>query len=569
MYALFVPFVAAQMAVGMTPNPQPISVSSKIDQVTVFLSGAQVHREGWFTAQTGVSEIVLSGVSPYVDANSLQARGVGEFTIMDVKFETHYPQPDPIENDPNKIPADVLRKMKVLRDSLSIVQYKLDEVRSKKEVRNLERQMLLNNGTVKGVGKVNDSIQLLQAAMAYFHLKMTEINMDLLALNRTETEWVQKQSGLNSRYADLQNWSSRNNLNPNPVKGPDYRIVVTVNTDKPIKGKIEVGYLVTEAGWVPSYDIRAKDANSPVDLQYKANVHQNSGEEWENVALTLSSSNPYISQSKPEMSPWYIDYYAYNEHYYKDKSAGYSQSRAKEMEEDAKSTSPGSLGEYQENLNLSANGPKDYLEVAETMVSAEFRIKLPYTIKSDNKEHLVSVTSEALKAKYMLALVPKLDRNAFLVGYVSDWEDLNLLPARANIYYDGTYVGQSYIDPTAMEDTLKLALGRDVNVSATRKKLKDKTKEKILGENRVKEVGYEIVVKNTHGYTINLIVEDQVPVSRNNEIKVELTDIGKAEHTEYNGFLKWTMNVKAGATEKIKFGYAVKWDKNKNLSLNL
>lgn len=563
--------IASLLSAGAS-NIQPPSTidvtDSKIQKVTVFLSGAQLVREGTFLMQPGVSEIAFNNVSPYVDANSLQARGIGDFTILDVKYDIVYPQPDPVENDPNKIPLDILRKMKSLNDSMEVVNYQLEEVRVKKEVRNQERQMLLNNGTVKGVGKVNDSIQLLKSAMEYFHIKMTEINIDLLAIKKKEDGLNKQYNGMRNRLTALQNWSANNNLVAAPVKGPNYRLVVTVNSDKPVRGKIEVGYLVSQAGWTPSYDIRAKDINTPIELNYKAQVYQNSGEEWEKVPLTLSSNNPYINQQKPELTPWYINSYYVNEPYMRKKAKTYAEDM-KDRDELERSAAYGAVAEMQEKLSEGpAGNATDFTVKTQTMVSAEFEIKLPYSIRSNNQPHLVTIAKENLKADYFLALVPKLDKNAFLVANVSDWDDLNLLPASANIYYDGTFVGRSYLDPESMEDTLKLAMGRDNNISAVRKKLKDKEKEKIIGDNKIKELAYEINIKNMHAYPVDLIIEDQVPVSNLQDVKVEINEKGKAKLTEYNGFLTWRVKLKGAGNEKINFAYSIKYDKNKTLSMN-
>lgn len=571
MKALLVYSIMNAAASSILPPAAVDVTDSKIQKVTVFLSGAQIVREGTFLIQQGVSEVTFSGVSPYTDANSLQARGVGDFTIMDVKFDVEYPQPEVNNFDPNKIPADVLKKMKLLGDSIETVTYSLEEIRTKKEVRTLERQMLLNNGTVKGIGKVNDSIQLLKSAMDYFHFKMTEINMDLFAIKKKEDGLTKVYNGMYSRMTALQNWSANNNFVEEPVKGPIYKLVVTVNAEKPTRGKLEVGYLVSQAGWVPSYDIRAKDVNSPVELNYKANVYQNSGEEWEKVPLTLSSNNPYSNQTKPEMIPWYITSYYVNEPYLSKKQAGYYDDRVKDMNESQRSSVPaGSINSMQDKLGDEgpASYAQDFTVKTQTMVSAEFEIKLPYTIHSNNKQHLVSIAKEELKAKYFLALVPKLDKNAFMIANIVDWDGLELLPASANIYYDGTYVGKSYIDPSAMEDTLKLALGRDNNITAIRKKLKEKDKEKVIGDSKVKTLAYEINIRNAHAYNVDLVIEDQTPVSNLQDVKVEILDKGKAELNAFNGFLTWRIKLKAAGTEKINFGYAIKYDKDKNLSMN-
>lgn len=570
MKAYFVYSLLSSAVAGYQPNPAIDVADSKIQKVTVFLSGAQIQREGTFLLQPGTSEVIFSGVSPHVDANSLQARGIGDFTIMDVKFDVLYPQPEKIETDPQKIPADVLRKMRVLTDSIEGVNYQLEEIRTKKEVRTLERQMLLNNGTVKGVGKVNDSIQLLKSAMDYFHIKMTEINMDLVQLKKKEDVYTKQLNKMETRLGELQNWSDKNQLKAEPVKGPIYRIIVNVNADKPVKGKLEVAYLVNQAGWVPQYDIRAKDVNSPVELNYKAQVYQNSGEDWERVPLTLSSNNPYSRQQKPELIPWYINAYAINEPYYRQQERSYVDQMNDVMKDRAAAAAPSSMQEMQYKLEAEkpASLAQDFTVKTQNMINAEFEIKLPYSIKSNNQPHLVSVTKEDLKAQYFLALVPKLDKNAFLVANITNWDDLDLLPARANIYYDGTYVGQSYIDPSAMEDTLKLALGRDNNITAIRKKLKDKVKEKIIGDNKINEIAYEVNVRNAHAYPVDIIVEDQIPVSNLNDVKVEMIDKGRADLNTFNGFLKWKMKVKGATSEKISFAYSIKYDKNKQLSLN-
>jgi uncharacterized protein (TIGR02231 family) len=542
--------------------------NTKIKKVTVFLNGAQVQREGNFTLQSGVSEVIFNHVSPYVDANSLQARGVGDFTIMDVKYNIFYPQPDPVENDPQQIPNDVLKKIKLLTDSIEVQNTKLAELHTKMEVRNMEKTMLMNNGTVKGIGKVNDSIALLKDAMAYFHEKMTEINLDLFNMKKDETALTKKLTGMNGRLTALNNWSYNNNLKQQVIAGPVYQIIVSVNADKAAIGKIEVSYLVSQASWTPSYDLKAKDLNAPVELSYKGSVYQNTGEEWENVSLTLSSSNPYLQQTKPVLNTWFISYYDPN--YYNGRSQGYYDDYYKkgEAEKDRAATS-GGVPAMQSKINSEA-GPamtaEQFTEKIQNMVSAEFEIKLPYTIKSNNEAHMVSIAKETLKAEYILALVPKMDKNAFLVANIVSWEDLNLLPASANIYYDGTFVGKSYIDPMSMEDTLRLAMGRDNNITAIRKKQKDKEKEKVLGDSKVKDLAYEINIKNAHGYNVDIIVEDQIPVSNVEDIKVELLEKGKAGLNETTGMLTWKSKLKAGASEKLTFAYSVKYDKDKQLS---
>jgi uncharacterized protein (TIGR02231 family) len=542
-------------------------VESKIDKVTVFLSGAQVHRSGSFNIGAGTSNIVLDGVSPYIDPNSLQARGTGDFTIMDVKFETFYPQPDAVDPvDPNVLPPEIKRKMRVLQDSITQWTWKIEDIRATKALLESEKNMLMNNGMIKGAGKVNDSLELFRAAMQYFHERMTHYNTEMPKVLRQERTLAEVLSGMQGRYNELQNWQRNSQLKDEPDQGPIYRVVVTITADKAVYGKIEVNYLVSQAGWVPSYDIRANELNAPVSLSYKAQIRQNTGVDWNGVPLTLSTANPYSRQQKPELGAWYLNYY--NPNYYREKERAYKKDMEDSYNMSAKSSGSGEAAPMQDHINeVAARSSVEFVSQEQNMVSAEYKISLPYTIKSNNELYMVGIAEKQLKASYHLELVPKLDNNAFLIANITDWEDMNLVPASARIYYDGTFVGQSFIDPMLMEDTLKLAMGRDNNVTAVRKKLKDKEKDKLVGENKVKEAFLEITIRNNHGYPIQLIVEDQVPVSNQQDIKIEDIDLGKADKNEYTGILTWKFKLKGGGTEKLTFGYSVKYDKNKNLNL--
>ena len=541
----------------------------KIDKVTVFLKGAQVYETGNFNVAQGNSIVLFEGVSPYVDQNSLQARGTGDFTILDVRFEVIYPQPDKVEPvTEGVVPPDVLRKMNLLRDSIQQFNFQLEDVQVMKKLYESEKNMLLNNGMIKGTGKVNDSLELFKAAMQYYHDRMTLLNSELTKLTRKEREISTKLTGMNTRLGELQNWQNKNKLQSEPPKGPIYRIAVQVSADKPVFGKLEVNYLVSQAGWTPSYDIRAKDLNAPVDLSYKAQVHQNTGVDWTSVPLTLSTANPYNRQQKPELQPWYISYYdpqqrrQQADRYKKEMSDGVVMNKASAPASGAAAT----MQTYLDETAVAKTGV-DFTVQEQNMITAEYKISLPYTIKSGSPSYMISVANKQLKAAYYLAIVPKLDNNAFLVANITDWEDLNLIPAAARIYYDGTYVGNSFLDPMAMMDTLKLALGRDNNVTAVRKQLKDKEKNKVIGDSKIVEGYFEINIRNAHPYTVDIVLEDQVPISKNEDIKVEDIELGKAEKNTYTGILTWRTKIKGGSSEKFTFGYRIKHDKNRNVNL--
>ncbi|MCE9539322.1 MAG: DUF4139 domain-containing protein [Bacteroidetes bacterium] len=168
-----------------------------------------------------------------------------------------------------------------------------------------------------------------------------------------------------------------------------------------------------------------------------------------------------------------------------------------------------------------------------------------------------------MAAEYTHFSAPKLDKDAFLVAKITNWDELNLVAGNVNIYFDGTFVGESYINPNNLTDTLDLTLGRDKNIVVTRAKQKDKTKEKIIGEDKVKTVTYEITVRNTKSTASNFYLQDQIPVSQNKELVILLVESSGATLDENSGLLNWKLNIKPKETKKITFTYSVKYPKSK------
>ena len=196
----------------------------------------------------------------------------------------------------------------------------------------------------------------------------------------------------------------------------------------------------------------------------------------------------------------------------------------------------------------------------------EYDIKLPYTIPSDGRTHFVAVQTKDIPVDYAHFAVPKMDKDAFLVAKITNWDELNLVSGAANIYFDGTFVGESYINSNNLTDTLDITLGRDKNVVVTRIKQKDKTREKIVGEDKVKTVTYEITVRNTKSSSSTFNLQDQIPVSQNKEVVVSLVEASGAVLSEDTGILNWKMNIKPKETKKITITYSIAFPKTKLLA---
>jgi uncharacterized protein (TIGR02231 family) len=209
----------------------------------------------------------------------------------------------------------------------------------------------------------------------------------------------------------------------------------------------------------------------------------------------------------------------------------------------------------------------DFTTVIDKTISAEYKIDLPYTIESDDESHLVLVKNIDLKAIYRYYTVPKLDPSVFLIAEISNIDNLNLVPGSANIFFDATYIGETYIDPTIMTDTMRLSLGVDPNIVAKRILLKKEVKEKIVGNDVERTFAYEITVKNLKANSIDVVIEDQLPITTNGEIVIDAISTAKADYDKSTGKLLWKTEVKSKEIKSFTYSFKVKYPKDKQIHI--
>ncbi|MEI7473123.1 MAG: DUF4139 domain-containing protein, partial [Chitinophagaceae bacterium] len=208
---------------------------------------------------------------------------------------------------------------------------------------------------------------------------------------------------------------------------------------------------------------------------------------------------------------------------------------------------------------------QQHTTLSESQLNTNFEIDLPYDIESNGQIQSVTIKEEKINASLQNYAIPKLDKDAYLMAAISDWESLNLLPGNANIIMDNTYLGKSFIDANSTEDTLKLSLGKDRRLSIERKLMKDFTSTKTNGNNTKQVFTYEITLKNNKKTDLEVLLKDQYPISMVKEIETKLEDDGAAVVDSELGILSWTLKLKPGESKKIRFSYIVKYPKDKKV----
>lgn len=509
-------------------QPREKVVETQVSEVTVYLRGAQITRTGRTALSAGVTELVFPSLANNIQPTSLQVSGEGNFTILSANFRVNYLRAQ--QNDP---------VTQMLEDSVEMLQYELEQLNNREFSFQQEVELILANKNFKGANEEVDAIDL--EDMADFFRRRLEETRNLI----TEVKLRQKEV-----QEDLTR--VRNQLGHRQGEGiPSGEVVVKVNAPAYSTASIVLTYYNPNAGWSPLYDLRAQGLRQPVKMDYKANVWQRTGIDWEDVALMLSTGNPSVNKTKPDLYTWYLNPY-------NPPPAPAARGAAKAEDQ--------VVIEYAEPLvGESALYASNYTMMEENQLSTTFRISVPYTITSREEPQQVLIQQYQLPATYQYAAVPKLSSDAFLLAEVTGWEEYNLLPGEANLFFEGAYVGQSFINPDQVEDTLSLSLGRDKNIVIEREQIRTMEDEKFFGSKVEKEFIYQITVRNTKSQPIDIEVKDHLPVPQHKDIKLEVEELGGAERNVENGFLTWNLSIPAGEKKTVRYSYQVTYPQDMTL----
>ncbi len=545
----------------------------KIEEAVVFLNGAELTSRAKVNLAQGENEILFINVAGDINTQSITVGASGGVVVESAMFQNNY-----LGNE------TTTAQVKEIKDSIGFLARSKKPVNAQLIVVNEQISLLASNKKVSGETNglsVAELTKLLDLYNTRYEGYLNRKSSLEEILNNTD----ERISKLNQQLNEVQ----RNGLQPGG------QILVKFYTKDATASLITIDYVVSDAGWSTAYDIMADAVNMPIKLAYKANIHQNCGVNWDNVRLSLSTGNPNEGVTAPVLNPVYLAFYrppVVNSY----QNQGHTLERAEiatmptTQVTDLVSTTTG-VYESQRGSDANIAGGRTsgtlyiidgvrvqgtsgvqsqdntsiehYVTVDNAGVNTTFDIDLPYTIPCDGKEHLVAVKKYELPATYRYYAAPKLDKDAFLQAQVTNWEDLNLMTGPTNIFYEGTYVGQGTLDPHRVKDTLNISLGRDKKIVVKRERDTKLRSVKALGSNMRETFVYTIMVRNNPKESINLTIQDQLPVSNDNNIVLENKDDGGAETEHNTGFMKWNLVVAPNEVKNLEFGFTVKYPKGK------
>lgn len=509
----------------------PVWISnSDVKEVRIYQNGAMVTRTAKTTLGQGLQEVVIDGLSPYINPATISLKGTGDGTVMNVSFQTDYLK----EKRKSK---EVIH----LEEQLDSLTYRQATLQNKIAMLAEAQNLLLAN---KSIGGANNGVLAdeLEPVVNYFMKKYLDLKNEQLETTVQEKKVRENVDKVKKQLGEL---NARQNQ-------PSGNIIVRLNANTKSQFTFDFNYaILSNVSWSAYYDLRAKDINAPLEVQMKANVSQTTGEEWNGIKLFLNTGNPAISGTKPDLYPWYLNFYQI------EGDINIRGSRAAKQE--MIMAEPAAANSGKKDLN--------YVQVqqVQSATSIDYEVKESYSIPGDGKEIQVSLTSVSLPATYQYVCVPKIDPDAFLVATVANWEDLGLTAGPANIYFDGAYAGNTFVDPTSVEDSMQFSLGRDKRINVKRETLKEKTSTKMIGGNRERNAAYKITVKNNKQSAIKIRIEDQYPVSQNNQIEVKLNESSNATVDAVTGKLTWTLELAPAESKSVTFSFTVKYPKDKSI----
>lgn len=512
---------------------EEIKVISKIQSVIVFRNGAQLKRIANVNLKSGINEVVITNLPEGLIESSVNVKIDAKIEMTSVSFRRNF------ENNPEIKPEYIALKKKY------------DEIFAKKENEQIayetwkeEENLILANKKLAGENSSLSSDQLIKIADLY-RTRLLEIKQKLLSSNRTLMEIDKELAKISSQMSELGN---------KPNNQFTEEIVLFLKSATNSTEKIELSYLDGRARWNTSFDLRLESLQKPLNLVNKGLVSQNTGEDWTDISLILSTGNPQSNVQFPILNPWFLYYY----------QEIFSKQKANMEMVPAQSR----LGDNSRQFVVDGVviNPME-VEATENITFMEFTLPDKMTIPSDNKSHEVKLKDNEIPAQFEYVAIPKLDKNVYLRANILDWDQYNLSSGQVKLYFEGTFTGTSYIDANLTNDTLSISLGPDIAIAAKREKLKDLKKSSIFSGKKNQQFGYEINVKNNKPDAIEIVIVDQIPLSTDAEMIVDVDELSGGKLNKETGIIEWKLKLKSGEQIKKRLAYTVKIPKEKRINL--
>ncbi|MDM1556401.1 MULTISPECIES: DUF4139 domain-containing protein [Chryseobacterium] len=505
-------------------SQKPIFVKAKVVAVNVYRTSAELQNTVNVSLPSGTSEVVITNISDEIEDKSIQINTNNKnISILSVQYRDRYQSVYLENNNPNG---------KRIKDSIAILENltaKIDIERKTNE-KTLE---LLDKNQALLVGSNTSSVAQLIQLTEYYKTKRNELSIAQLDINKKYTD-----TGL--RLEKLKNRLKANTEVEETLS--DGVLVLKVITATSGNAKMDIGYLAGSVSWEPFYEVKGTRLTEPLDITFKAKINQDTGLDWKGVKLSLINARSSRNNNAPVMNPWFLN-----------------SNKIEERINRAYSKSDTIMKEMQiEEVVMVGYGFK----INENQLNTSFDVDIPYDILSNNEDHFINLKQIKIPVDYKYYTVPKYNKTAYLVANIKDFNKYELISGSASVIFENMYVGETRINPNLTDDKMSITLGDDKKISIRKEMINDKASEKFFSSYQEKTFTYDLVIRNNKKETISIDVKDQIPLSKDESVKIELLQSDNAEFDKEKGFLTWNVKISPSETKKIRVSYKVRFPKD-------
>ena len=514
-----------------------VEANSAVDAVTVYPDGASVTRVITADVAAGDTTLVAKDFPLGLDVSSLRVEGTAAASLVIGAIDAKPPRAAPPVNLP-----EIDKRIEALKDERA----NLDDAIASATARRKFAERFAE-ASPAGLGEKGEARPIAEWRTAF-----VAVAEEVAAADAAIREAERKQRGIDREVARLE--ADRASKPPSKL---EVRIDLAAN--EPTRATLKVTYAVRHARWVPLYDARldtgARDRKPALELVRRAEIVQTTGEDWSNVALAVSTVRTARGGNAPDLSSLIVQY-----------PPALPAPMGAVMDTARQRALPAAPA-ASEAMEKRAEERQAAVEVSAFQTA--FRVPGRVSVGTSEGPKSLRISTATIAPDLAIRSAPVVDPTAFLEASFTQSEDAPLLPGKVSIYRDGMFVGAARMAAAGKEEQVRLGFGADDKVKIERSVVKrnEGSAGLIVTTAKTDERAFKTSVRNGHDFPVKIVITDQLPVSENEDIQVEMLPSTTAPTAtnvrDKRGVLEWAFEVKPGEVRDINFAWRVRWPKDK------
>ena len=496
----------------------------QIKEVTVYLKGAKVYGNTLVGLQKGKNTIKLINLPNDIDDNTYKVNLDKSTTLLSITPQINYLNNSKLSEEELKLE---INKKRLSRD-VDLINIQINNLVGEQNLINSNLQIAAND-------KTSPQEQLVKLT-EFYRKRMLEIDNQKYVFNEKKALFEDSIINIQKQIS-----ASQTHLNKNKKE-----LMLEILSERDINLDLGLSYIVANAGWTPTYDLKARSIKNPLEIIYKGQIFQRTGQDWKNIKLYVSTYKPSYNQNRPVLNPLYVAEYT-----------PVNFTKSTQLKEKL-----AFVNTYQVREDKNEEISQPVASVSDNQMNVLYELNYQQSIYSQEKEQYVVLDKKEVDVEYKYHTVPKVSNQAYLLAFIGNWQSLNLVSGVANIFFEDNYIGKTNIESNYLKDKFPVSLGADERIIVKKVKQEDKTNSKFLNTNKWENESYVINVRNNTKEAIDIEILDQIPISENSKISVKALSFDNGEYDEKTGSLLWNKKIASGATEKISLSYEVKYPKD-------